>query len=229
MKSKEVKLDILKVLEEIKQTSDITWGLYSFSKEPLKDRFSDEEKIELIKKAILCGENHALEYKEKYKKHGILKILEDFNVKFENVDEENTGSQVIFAQYIEPDKIEVFDLHLKTTLKKFEQMNIEFKHSSNLKDILVSHELFHVIEFFNKEKIFTRTFTKRLWKIPFYEHKSKVLCLSEIAAMSFTKKLLDLDYNPFMLDILMVYPYNEFYANDLYENLKKIEADNVIS
>lgn len=206
--------------ENIKNIDDIYYGLYSFLRDPLNGKYSRIEKIDLIKKAQECGVKYAENIKIKYKNKDILEILSDFKIKFNNISEENTGYQVIFAQFTEPNKIEIFKKHIRITKEKFRDNEIYFQYSDEIEKILIAHELFHFLEFRDKKEIFTKVYKLNLWNLfNIYHHKSNLICLSEIAAMSFSKELLNLEYNPFMLDILMVYPYNEKYAIDLYNDL----------
>lgn len=212
----------------IKNIEDICYGLYSFKKDPLKNKYSVFDKISLIKKAQECGIEYAKKLKKKYKNMDIFNVINDLKINFNSISEENTGYQVIFAQFTEPNKIEVYKKHLRITKEKFVKEGIIFKYSNELEKILIAHELFHFLEYNDSEKIFTKQYKCKLWNFfNLYEHKSSLICLSEIAAMSFSKELLELDFNPFMLDILMVYPYNEKYALDLYyELLETVEEKN---
>lgn len=66
--------------------------------------------------------------------------------------------------------------------------------------------------------IYTRTERVELWRKPF-SNRSSIVCLSEIAAMAFAKRLLDLPFNPYALDVLLVYPYDANAAFGLYAEI----------
>ena len=84
--------------------------------------------------------------------------------------------------------------------------------------MLMAHELFHGIEYRNKKQIFTQTEKIELWRRPF-SNKSKILCLSEIAAMAFAKRMTGISCSPYVLDVLLMYCYNEEAAEALYEEI----------
>ena len=83
---------------------------------------------------------------------------------------------------------------------------------------IVAHELFHAVEERHVKEIYTRTERVELWRKPF-SNKSTISCLSEIAAMAFAGKLLDLKVSPYMLDVLLVYSYDKNAAWGLYDEI----------
>ena len=50
-------------------------------------------------------------------------------------------------------------------------------------------------------------------------NKSKILCLSEMAAMAFAKRMTGISCSPYVLDVLLMYCYNEEAAIALYEEI----------
>ena len=67
--------------------------------------------------------------------------------------------------------------------------------AADLKDVLMAHELFHGIEYRKRKQIFTQTEKIELWRRPF-SNKSKILCLSEMAAMAFAKRMTGISCSP---------------------------------
>ena len=90
--------------------------------------------------------------------------------------------------------------------------------AADLKDVLMAHELFHGIEYRIRKQIFTQTEKIELWRRPF-SNKSKILCLSEMAAMAFAKRMTGISCSPYVLDVLLMYCYNEEAAIALYEEI----------
>ena len=76
--------------------------------------------------------------------------------------------------------------------------------AADLKDVLMAHELFHGIEYRKRKQIFTQTEKIELWRRPF-SNKSKILCLSEMAAMAFAKRMTGISCSPYVLDVLLMY------------------------
>ena len=97
----------------------------------------------------------------------------------------NGGGHVIFAQYEESGRITIFMDCIKKAeeLIAGEQMEDLFK-GADLFSVLLAHELFHAVEQEKRKTIFTQTEKIELWKRPF-SNKSRLIALSEMAAMAF--------------------------------------------
>ena len=78
--------------------------------------------------------------------------------------------------------------------------------------------MFHAIEQEEKKTIFTQTEKIELWRKPF-SNKSRILALSEMAAMAFAGELQNLDFSPYVLDVIMMYCYNQEAAEALFEEI----------
>ena len=62
--------------------------------------------------------------------------------------------------------------------------------------VLLSHELFHVVEHKNAEyDFYTQTEKIELWRKPF-SNKSRIIALSEMAAMAFAGEIQGLPFYP---------------------------------
>lgn len=59
-------LEVEEMLEKLIPISDEEWGIYGFRREPLKGRFDDEQRSDLILKANECGKLQAEYIREKY-------------------------------------------------------------------------------------------------------------------------------------------------------------------
>ena len=114
---------------------------------------------------------------------------------------------------MQPDEITIFT----DCLDKAETLGGLLPARAKLQSIILAHELFHAVEEANPD-IYTRTEKIELWRKPF-SNKSCIVCLSEIAAMAFAKQLLGLDFNPYALDVLLVYPYDAQAACGLYAEI----------
>ena len=87
-----------------------------------------------------------------------------------------------------------------------------------IEPLLMAHELFHGIEYKKRKTIYTQTEKIELWRRPF-SNKSKILCLSELAAMAFAQEMLELPFSPYVMDVLLMYSYHEEAACALYEEI----------
>jgi len=145
--------------------------------------------------------------------HGISALETELGLKLKTPATPAGGGQVLFAQFVQPDEITIFT----DCLDKAETLGGLLPARAKLQGIILAHELFHAVEEANPD-IYTRTEKIELWRKPF-SNKSCIVCLSEIAAMAFAKQLLGLDFNPYALDVLLVYPYDAQAACGLYAEI----------
>ena len=200
--------------------SDEEWGQYAFSRDPLKGKVSEELRKEIIEKANECGKKEARKLKEKYKDVPIKKIIKKMDLEFIEKDSNGTESYIMFACYNSPNKITIFKKNkiLVEEFIKANKLNSKLEYI-DVESMLLAHELFHHIEENNKD-IYTKNEKVVLWKIGKYKYKSGLVCIGEIAAMAFAKELLSINYNPYIFDVLMLYPHDENKANELYKEIE---------
>jgi hypothetical protein len=200
--------------------NDEEWGKYAFSRDPLKGKVSEVLRKEIIEKANECGKKEAKKLKEKYKDVPIKKIIKKMDLEFIEKDSNGTESYIMFACYNSPNKITIFKKN-KILVEEFIKKNLLNSKLEyiDVESMLLAHELFHHIEENNKD-IYTKKEKVVLWKIGKYKYKSGLVCIGEIAAMAFAKELLSINYNPYIFDVLMLYPYDENKANELYKEIE---------
>lgn len=130
------------------------------------------------------------------------------------------GGQVLFAQFVQPDEITIYT----DCLDKAETLGGALPPRAELQNIILAHELFHAVEEQNQDTIYTHTEKIELWRRPF-SNRSCIVCLSEIAAMAFARRLLGLPFNPYALDVLLVYPYDANAACGLYQEITELTSE----
>ena len=128
---------------------------------------------------------------------------------------------MIFAQFVQPGEITVYMDCIRRASRLAEESGCELLERKRLFEVLLSHELFHAVEEQHADEIYTRTEKVELWRKPF-SNRSSIVCLSEMAAMSFARELLGLDSSPYMLDVLLVYAYDKEAAWGLYEEIGEL-------
>lgn len=96
----------------------------------------------------------------------------------------------------------------------------------NIKNMLLWHEIFHVLEFQKADTMFTRREKIALWRGPI-PNRSRIRCLGEIAAMQFAAEMERVPYSPYCLDVLLVYGYNEKAASALFDEMKQVLSSHV--
>ena len=163
--------------------------------------------------ANACGAEWADKLAAQYATRDPLTLCDELGLKLKTPATPAGGGQVLFAQFVQPDEITIFT----DCLDKAETLGGLIPARAKLQSIILAHELFHAVEEANPD-IYTRTEKIELWRKPF-SNKSCIVCLSEIAAMAFAKQLLGLDFNPYALDVLLVYPYDAQAACGLYAEI----------
>lgn len=204
----------------LQSLTDVQWGRYAFSREPLEGKFTPEDKDHYTQAAVQCGKEWVRKMLALHGTRNPRKLSCRMGVRILTPATPTGGGQVLFAQFVQPDEITVFT----DCLDKAASLGDILPEREKLMDILLAHELFHVVEEQNADAIYTRTETIELWRKPF-SNRSRIACLSEIAAMAFARELLGLEFNPYALDVLLVYPYDPNAAYGLYEEIYELTKD----
>ena len=214
-----MKYTIREMMKELTGLTDLQWGGYAFYHEPLERKFTPEQKENYIRLANKCGEEEAESLLSEYSEKSIEEIARELGFTVKIPDTPAGGGHVLFAQYVEPKEITVFMDCIEKAEKLIKKETLQsFFLAADLKDVLMAHELFHGIEYRKRKQIFTQTEKIELWRRPF-SNKSKILCLSEMAAMAFAKRMTGISCSPYVLDVLLMYCYNEEAAIALYEEI----------
>lgn len=215
------KRDLAQMLEDLTGISPEEWGIYAFSRDPLKARLKDEERTVLAKEAIVCGQAYAKQVAKEYNSADPLLILQKMGVKTQFADIPSNTDRVLFAEFMEPDEVFVYldAVNKGERLLGEERIRKVLAGGFNLRQVLLAHELFHVLEIRYKEEIFTQAYYYPLWKIGPLKNTSKILALGEIAAMAFARELCGLPYSAYVIDVLLLYGYSDNEASGLYEEM----------
>lgn len=211
-------VSLKEMAQTLKTVPEEVWGKYAFAREPLEGRFTEMQKEDYIKKANACGREWADKMIARYQTRNPNQLAVCMGQQVRKTTTPTGGGVVLFAQYVQPNEITIFTDCMTRASKMSEECDLSLLQKEKLTDILLAHELFHVVEEQHAQEIYTRTEKVELWKKPF-SNRSAIVCLSEIAAMSFAKTLLELTVSPYMLDVLLVYPYNKNVAFGLYEEI----------
>lgn len=220
---------VRQMAEQLLSLSDSQLGKYAFLHEPLERKFTAEQKDLYIRLANECGQQTADEVRRQLQHESsdslktsaelLSTLAEELGISVRDESVPSGEGHVIFAQFVEPDRVTIFGdcLDRLNELVQKEQMDDLFR-GVDFRSILLAHELFHVIEHKEIDQIFTQTEKVELWRKPF-SNKSKILALSEIAAMAFARSICSLPFSPYALDVLLIAPYNLEAACALYEEI----------
>lgn len=210
---------IKELIQNLRTVDRNIWGLYTFRRDPLCSRITDEEKIEMIEKANECGKQEAIALKEKYGIKSCRGYAEELGLTITEIEERSGDDYILFAKFNSPNKISICSNNVKAAEEVVEKENIsKFIDEVKIEDVLIAHEMFHFIEGGNKE-IYTRSTKIRLWKLGPIKNDSGFISLGEIAAMAFAKELLQLTYYPNLFDVLLLYPHDEKRARALFDEV----------
>jgi hypothetical protein len=216
---------IRKLIRELKEVGMISWGLYSFQRDPIHNKVSIMDKKAIIEKANECGRAEAIALRDKYgikTCHEYAKLL---GIKLSELEDENTKDYILFARFNSPNNISIYMKNVKKAEELIEKEKLKIlMDGAKVDDVLIAHEMFHFIEENNKE-LYTKTLKILLWKLGPIKYHSGLVAPGEIAAMAFAKELLQLPYYPNLFDVLLLYPHNKEKSITLYkEVLAKIKV-----
>ncbi len=210
------------MMEKLVKLSEAEFGMYAWSREPLEGKFDREQKLRYILEAGRCGREEAALLKAENKTGDPNIIANKMGLKVFTPDIPLGGGHVIFAQYVEPDEVTIFMDGVERAERLIADHSLGgILEHVDVKSLLLAHEIFHWIEYCKEDSIYTRTEKVELWKRPF-SNKSRLVCLGEIAGMEFAREMLGISFSPYVLDVLLMYGYQEDAATALYEEIMEI-------
>lgn len=221
-----MQLGFEEMIQNLMGIDDVSWGLYAFSRDQLKRRITEGEKIQMIHRAIACGKDYAKLIQCEVGTNDPHRIAKKFNIQIIQKSEEITGSQILFALFTPPSQIQIMNEPINRAVQlvpKEKAILIELFQQNSIINTILGHEIFHFLEQ-REEKIYTQTEKVVLWRFLGYRYNSTIRALSEIGAMAFTKELNGLCYSPFLLDVLLFYSYNSVAARKIYDDIIGISS-----
>lgn len=204
---------------ELLGQTDEDWLNYIFAREPLAGRLTQERRRELYRGAQKCGGDFARSLLEKYGALPVWEIAlrEGAKVRREKISPE--GAYTEFAKFIEPDEIIIFTDNAQATDDLIDAQGLrEMIGEVKTQDVLLAHELFHLLEF-RDPGAFTMRKHLLLWKLGPIKNESRVGCLEEIGAMECARVLTGISFSPYLFDVFMMYPANPQRAKMVYDSI----------
>ena len=117
-----------------------------------------DEKLELIKKANLCGREYAKKIREENGSINVYKITKNLGIKVDYPQRPNGGGHIIFAQFVNPNKVTIFKDSVDKAIDLIDKEKLqELFNNVNIEEILLAHEIFHYIEEHNRDDMFIQT------------------------------------------------------------------------
>lgn len=205
-------------LNHLFSIDDSVYSLYATYEDPISGKISDQDRKEIIQTATKVGEDLANKILlsdpnksviDRIKAHDIELVIEE--------DAENTRF-VYFGTYESEGPITLFKGNISKSADLLKKEGIDWLTVEEVSDIVLAHELFH---FYEDEypDLYTNTKEIKLWQLGPFKHKSKLICPSEIAAMSFTKQLLNVNFNPGAINYLLYSSIDEEIGTDFFKKI----------
>ena len=209
------------MLRDLTEIEPVEWYPYVFSREPLNGKFDDAQRRKWMEQSISCGQEYAEKMCEKYGTRDSEVMAKAMGLKVLYPAFPEKTDRVLFAEFREPDNINIYMDAVKKAKKLLERPEISeiLTDKLNISRLLLAHELFHHVEETYKEEIFTKTEKIRLWSVGPLHNDSNIIALSEIAAMAFAQQITGIPYSPYVMDAFLVYGYSPEEACGLYEEM----------
>jgi hypothetical protein len=209
---------IEKIVTELIALKKENWVAYAFLHEPLQRRLSKDLQKDLYIKSVECGRLCAEETIKRCGTNKLYEITSFLGLSIDKPKEPTNCYRILFADYIVPNTIHIYMDGVERGMQLLSSPKVAeaFGSSFSIFDVLLGHEIYHVIESRNADRIWTRTYEVPLWKMGSFSYKAHISCLNEIAAMSFTRCLNGLAWNPYILNVLLTYGYSPQSAIQIY-------------
>lgn len=211
--------------QELSCFPEEVWISYAKSREPLQRLVSLNEYTSHFHAAQKCGMDLAHLVHRQWGGISCQALAELLGVRVERLPMPEGEGMLTFAMFHEPDLIQVFtDNAIATESLIRESGGSEFLGEVDICELLLAHELFHVLQLQYPDLYVNRKHI-RLWKIGPFERHSALLSLEEVAAMAFAQEMLHLDHTPYLYDVLMLLPQATMEGRKLYERLQQLKEE----
>lgn len=168
-----------------------------------------KQKQYLFRQAQECGKDMAARLRQKYGACTIEKLVECSGGSIHEIYDPPDSAYALFAFFEMPDRITINSANIEKTGQLMEEYRLEsLLGKPCIRDLLLSHELFHLLESRMGKGSFVRQRHVCAFSLGRLKWMRRVGCLEEIAAMSFASELLQLKYSPYIFNIIMLYAFH---------------------
>lgn len=215
LKNKDLIISQIKKLMGMDQRS---FANYQLNKDPINRKIPKNEVAEIIENSIICGIKEAEKLLDKYRGLNINEISKELGLNVVYKDRQGTFDFVYFGLYETPNDIHIYEGNINEAKILIENLKINY-FNIDFNEIVLAHEIFHYLEEQDKN-IYSNTKKIDLWSVgKLYTHKSKLICTGEIAGMSFSKSLLNLDFDPNIIDYIFLVAFDFEKGDKLFRSL----------
>ena len=217
-----------KMLRDLTALEPSDWCGYVFSREPLNGKMTDPQRQKWMKEALACGREYAALTRNKYNETEPERLGKAMGMHIEYPTFPEKTDRVLFAEFREPSNIRIYMDAVNKANRLLEEPEIRKILTDRLRvaDLLLAHELFHMVEEKNKAQIYTRQEKIRLWSLGPIHNDSCIIALSEIGAMGFAWEMTGIPYAPWVMDVFLVYGYSPQEAAALYHEIMAFAGKN---
>jgi len=209
-------------IRDLQQLTDEDWARYAFLSEPLVNRLSLEQRKEYRQETTLNAIHLAQEIRQQYGNISPDIVVRKLNLNLVEKNAQEGGGFSMFACFEEPNTITVFRDNADATDKLIDEKGLrEVVGDIKTVDLLISHELYHFLEF-SRSDVYSVSTRIKVWQIGPLKNISRIKCLGEIGAMAFARELLGLSYSPNLFNVLMLYTQNPVSAERLFMRMVNV-------
>lgn len=209
-------------LQNLFRIEDDVYYLYATYEDPISGKIEDKDRKEIIQKSVKVGYDLANKLVRKTPDKTVAEYIKDNDVELVIEEKQGHGKYVYFGTYETEGPITLYKGNLLKSGRLLEDEEIEWLSVDKVSEIVLAHELFHYFEDVYPD-MYTNTKEIKLWKLGPYTHTSKLICPSEIAAMSFAKVFLNLDFNSSAINYLLYSSIDEKAGEAFYHNILELE------
>lgn len=205
----EAGLSALPASELVRLTFELperAFQIHLLRRDPLYERFTPQQREQIIREGEELGRQYGVEF------HSLgltwEESIDHFGIAYKERTKPETAERVVFAEYVEPYSITVYT----DTLNRYKESKLVSNLPRNAstavaKKVVIGHELFHFLEYRDRESIPTRNKKFVTHEMGLFSLKAIPSSMSEIAAMAFAKEWAQLDYSPNVFDVLFMQLY----------------------
>ncbi len=190
-------------LQELMNKPDYEWYKDLFSKSQ-QEKLSAEEMDDIIKKSIASAEDVYEQFSSDLELIGIESLIERYGteISFNDMNESNT----VIAMYDQKDNLLIIFNHSITELhNQIKKQNLEDSIDKDLlQNLILSHELYHIIEM-NEKDIYTYS-EFYSYKVLGFKRKKRLDVAGEIGAFHFSKLVNEINFSPCIIGALYQEP-----------------------
>lgn len=193
-----------RLIQQIEQLCTLPGEIFwqeEFWRDKQTRKWDKEKMLRLGEQASICGVQTAKDLKERFPDKSLEETCTALGVEVSEFDFPPGAGRQVFALYHAPDQISLRRVVIEKAddLLKENQLTHLLQGCTSM-DIVLAHELFHAVEYQQRDTIFTCTYRENLG---LFRRNEFIRPLGEIAAMSFAKELLNLSYNPIVMDCVL--------------------------